>query len=280
LLVIFVAGIIYGAITLSGDKTNGQETAGAGNTSGGTSALSTTDGESETKEAVAPPPPILDSSTTRQEDPKQIIEKMLRAYVELDSSEERLNYIYNADALRDQVIAYETEFPKPGSPAVSVTEIHKKQDEVEGPKYWVSTVTTESGENLFFPVFMTAEGPKVDWVSHNGYNNPSLQAFLDSRPSESKMFRVMVKSSTVYAEGFKDKSIYLSTEISTNSDPTPVQAYLHPETENAIALIALLKRAEPEIKQVILRLAVPQDSSAANVVLIQEVVATGWVHHE
>ncbi len=138
------------------------------------------------------------------------------------------------------------------------------------------TVRVRTGEYAektmaFFP---TPEGVRIDWESWVGWSEMPWGEFIRARPTDAKLFRVILGPVDYYNFNFTDDRKWRSYRLVSPDGEHSLYAYV----EHGSALDERI-RPSPDQKQIPLTLSLryPPDASSPNQVLVEKWHADGWV---
>lgn len=118
------------------------------------------------------------------------------------------------------------------------------------------------------------EGYLVDWDSWVGWSEMSWEEFLEKKPTEVQHFRVLVSWVDHYNHDFSDERKWASLRITPFGNENPVFGY----SPRGSAIDLRIRPAEfEESTRWILGLKYPAGATRSDEVLVEEVVAEGWV---
>jgi hypothetical protein len=142
-----------------------------------------------------------------------------------------------------------------------------------GTGYTVQVRTGQYAEKTM-ALFPSPEGLKIDWESWTGWSEISWKDFMKTRPTDAKLFRVMLGPVDYYNFNFTDDIKWRSYRLVSPDGEHSLYGYV----EAGSALDARL-RPSPDLKQVPLTLSLkyPPDSSSPDQVLVEKWHADGWV---
>jgi hypothetical protein len=139
-------------------------------------------------------------------------------------------------------------------------------------------VRTRNFESRQLAFAETREGLKIDWESWTGWSDLTWPALLASRPTQAQVFRVIVKRVDYYNFGFADDKKWQSYRLESRGGEYMIYGYV----ERGSTLEGKIQLT-PEVDRVpmILKIRFPADAAtSSNQVLIDEVVADGWVEKD
>ncbi len=118
------------------------------------------------------------------------------------------------------------------------------------------------------------QGLKIDWESWVGWSEISWKEFLASKPTTARTFRLILAPIDYYNFDFKDDSKWRSYRLESPDRETSVYGYVEKDS-------LLDKRIRPssDAKSALLMLSLkfPERGLSSNQVLIESLVADGWV---
>jgi hypothetical protein len=198
-------------------------------------------------------------------------ETLARRFLEATSVEELLPLVRNPEATGARMREF---YPDGGVEPAGMTAFNTRT-EVEhlGGGYAV-TVRTGSFEEKTMAFSTTSEGLRIDWESWVGWSEMPWERFLEIRPQEPKLFRVMLGPVDYYNFGFSDDRKWRSYRLLSPDDEHSLYAYV----ERDSVLDARI-RPSPDRKQTPLTLSLrfPPDPVSPNQVLVDKWHADGWV---
>lgn len=135
-------------------------------------------------------------------------------------------------------------------------------------------VRTRDFEEKSLVFVATPQGLKIDWESWVGWSDLPWQEFLASKPTAPHVFRLILSSVDYYNFAFTDDVKWQAYRLSSPDETHAVYGY----AERGSKVNSRL-RPPPDNAQVpmILSLKFPAAATSNNQVLIDQVVADGWV---
>jgi hypothetical protein len=137
----------------------------------------------------------------------------------------------------------------------------------------VVPVRTENYEKGELVLVKEPAGWRADWESWAGWSEMSWQDFQRERPTEAKLFRIRASKVDYYNFGFKDELEWRSYRLDSPDGEDSLFGYANRGSDTDV-------RFDPrgaEGKRMLVMLKVPPDAPAENQVLIDRIVAEGWV---
>lgn len=117
-------------------------------------------------------------------------------------------------------------------------------------------------------------GWRADWESWVGWSEMSWQEFRSSKPAEPKLFRVIVSKVDYYNFGFKDELEWRSYRLDSPDREDSLFGYAKRGSDTDVRIDP---RDATDGKRMLVTLKFPPDSPGNNQVLIDRIVAEGWV---
>jgi hypothetical protein len=123
----------------------------------------------------------------------------------------------------------------------------------------------------------TGDGLKIDWESWTGWSEMPWDLFLESKPPESKIFRVRIKKADYYNFAFSDDRKWQSYRIESADGEHMIFGY----TERG-SLTDEKIRGSPNLDNppVMLALKFPMEEDTRNQVIIERHLHDGWLDPE
>ncbi len=121
------------------------------------------------------------------------------------------------------------------------------------------------------------QGLKVDWESWVGWSDLSWEEFLSSKPVVGHVFRVTLVPIEYYNFGFKDDLKWQSYRLDSPDGQNSIYGYVEKDS-----LLDRQVRPGDDMKPLALMLSLkfPQGATSSSQVLIERVVADGWVEEK
>jgi hypothetical protein len=142
-----------------------------------------------------------------------------------------------------------------------------------GSGYTVQVRTGEYAEKTM-ALFPSPSGVKIDWESWSGWSEMPWADFIKTRPSEAKLFRVMLGPVDYYNFNFTDDIKWRSYRLASPDGEHSLYAYVE-----AGSVLDGRLRPSPDMEQIPLTLSLkyPPDSQSPDQVLVDKWHADGWV---
>ena len=141
-------------------------------------------------------------------------------------------------------------------------------------KFVSLSVLTRDHEEKALALIETPQGLKIDWESWVGWSDISWEKFLSSKPVTGHVFRVTVSAVEYYNFGFANESKWRSYRLISPDGENSLYGYVERGTvlEQRIHL-----DAETKSLALMLSLKFPVGATTNSQVLIERLVADGWV---
>ena len=135
-------------------------------------------------------------------------------------------------------------------------------------------VRTRGYEEKSLAFVATPQGLKIDWESWVGWSDMPWQEFMATKPTTPQVFRLYLNAVDYYNFAFSDDLKWQAYRLSSPDDAHAIYGYVEHGSKVSAAL-----RPPPEVARVQLTLALkfPEHATSNNQVLIENLVAAGWV---
>lgn len=120
----------------------------------------------------------------------------------------------------------------------------------------------------------TEEGLKVDWESYVGWSEMPWKDFVETKPEKPVLFRVVARDVEYYNFDYSDDVEWRSFQLGSPDGEQAVYGYAK---RNSPAEEALRPARKGETALVTLKLKYPAGAKQKNQVLVDSIVADGWV---
>jgi hypothetical protein len=118
-----------------------------------------------------------------------------------------------------------------------------------------------------------AGGLRIDWESWVGWSEMTWEAFMEAKPTEPQLFRVILSAIDYYNFGFSNEGKWQSFRLESLDSAHAVYGY----AERGSVLEARLRPPADQIKiPLVLALKFPEDPRSSSQVLIERFIAEGW----
>lgn len=170
------------------------------------------------------------------------------------------------------------------------------QREKDGPVTFEKVEEVEinpEGENTFAYIVTLSNGAKrrlilgkssggqylVDWASFVLYGQMNWKSFMEKKPENPVLLRVLVSTDTYYENEFSNRSRYGCLKLADPSQESspPIYAYFTSSSTLGRSLSFVMRSSLDQAVPMTLTLKYPSGSKVDNQVLIDEMVTQGWV---
>lgn len=201
----------------------------------------------------------------------------IAAFLSAKNITERLEYVRDR-ALVEKMMRDYYERGKDGP--IPFEKVEEIEINPEGENTFAYNVSLSSGGTRRMLVAKDGNGKYlVDWASFVLYGEMDWQTFMEKKPQNPVLMRVLVASDNYYAEEFSDKNRYgclKLTDPGQESSP-PIYAYFTSSSTLGRSLNFVLRSSLDQAVPMTLTLKYPSESKVNNQVLIDEMVTQGWV---
>lgn len=118
------------------------------------------------------------------------------------------------------------------------------------------------------------EALRIDWDSWVGWSEMSWQDFTREKPTEPKLFRVILSDVDYYNFGFSEEGKFKSFRLESPGQADPLYGYV--ERDSGLASKLRPPSDRPSVP-VVLMLSFPENAKRDNQVSISRLVAEGWL---
>ncbi len=236
----------------------------------------------------APPPPVTGAVTAQADSkvhpPQPVVapvrsdaawlaaaEPLARTFLDARSIEEMLPVLRNPALAEPRLRRF---YPEGKIDAPGMVNVMEEVEVVHTGSIITLKVRTRSYEEKSISLVDTPQGLKIDWESWVGWSDMPWEEFLASKPTTSRVFRVLMSSVDYYNFAFADDVKWQAYRLSSPDESHAIYGYAERGSKvNASLLIP------PESTRVPLTLALkfPEHATSNNQVLIEKLVADGWV---
>lgn len=201
----------------------------------------------------------------------RLAEPMARSFLEARSVDEMLPFIRNAERSGPRMKRFYGggTVDAPGMSAFNIDSevIH------EGVISSVRLRTRDFDERQIAFV-ETSDGLKIDWESWAGWSGLPWEDFLNTKPGDPVLFRVVLSDVDYYNMAFRDEAKWRSYRLESHDGSRFVYGYAERDSVTDARL-----RPGPDVKRrkFIVMLRFPADGASRDQVVIDRVVTEGWV---
>jgi hypothetical protein len=214
---------------------------------------------------------------SQQIDPESNLGKILLAvngYYTAQTPEEKLNFILDADRLKDTVTTYYNNHPIKSRALRAIIEPPSSLP-IHGVSYWKMRVGLDDGSQGFVAVRFVGKDPKVDWESEVRYSSFDWNEWVADPKAQDGDFRVYVVANNVHEAPYNDAAKFFSVKLSTMGSDRAINAYLDLSNDDQRDLAKRLVMAQGTPMECVLTLKRVGDSTPTALVL--KLVNDSWV---
>lgn len=233
---------------------------------------------------VAAPPPTADSGPSAEDVPAVMrrsefaflaeAEPLVRAFLNARTVDELMPLVRQPERVRSRLLELNPAgtFDAPGITAFN-------QHGMVHYLNRLAAVDVLVGDHRHRQVALieTPEGLKVDWESFVGWSEMSWEEFLATKPSEPKVFRVVVRQVEYYNFDFADDLRWQSYRLESPDGQHQIFGYAE---RGSLISQQLRSPSSDEAISAMLTLRFPQDKTARDQVVIDRYVMEGWVFED
>ena len=223
--------------------------------------------------ALPDKPEALPPADTRRADAAFLAaaEPLARKFLEASRIEDMLPVVRNPNVAQARMRRY---YPGGKIEPPGMTEINKETDIFRSGTIAIIKVRTRSHEEKPLACAETPQGIKIDWESWVGWSEMSWEDFLASKPTTGQVFRLVLSPVDYYNFAFTSDSKWQAYQLTSPDGAHLLYGY----AERGTAMNSQLRPAL-DIPQAALMLSLkfPENAASNNQVLIEKLVAEGWV---
>lgn len=233
-------------------------------------------GENSRPPVVVVPPPAADPGTPDVAAPKPLIleiESTVKAFLEAPTKEQALEKVRDAAGTARKWDAWPggQDYQPPGFRGMVGDPLTTGASEGK-----VAAVQVRTGDFQLREIAVMKENGrfKIDWDSWAGWSEMTWTDFMREKPAEPKLFRVVLSPVDYYNFSFRDDREWSSYRLDSPDGMETLYGYVTRTGEIDQQVRPLTPGAKTKW---LLMLKFPPDATEGNQVLIDRVVAEGWV---
>lgn len=198
-------------------------------------------------------------------------EPMAKKFLEASGIADLLPLVRNPKLAEPRIRSH---YPDGKIPALGMSSFNTASEVVRSGSVFSVVVRTRDFEEKALFFHETPEGFKIDWEAWAGWSEMPWPEFLASKPKQSKTFRVNLSVVDYYNVAFADDKKWTSYRLESPDGKHVVYGYAESDS-----MLNSKLRPPPDSKTVgmILALRFPENAASNNQVLIDHIVAEGWV---
>ena len=141
-------------------------------------------------------------------------------------------------------------------------------------KFISLSVVTRDHEEKALALIETPQGLKIDWESWVGWSDISWEKFLATKPVTGHVFRVTVSAVEYYNFGFADESKWRSYRLISPDGENSLYGYVE---RGSVLEHRVRPDGDAKSLAMMLSLKFPEGATTNSQVVIETLVADGWV---
>ncbi|WP_367872102.1 hypothetical protein [Luteolibacter sp. Populi] len=202
------------------------------------------------------------------------VDSLTQHFLEAPTVEELLRWVRIPEQVKPEIAAWYAgkTYKAPGFGGMADSYRYIVQNDRE---LVVVPVRTGDFELRDLMLVREAEGWRVDWESWAPWSDLPWEEFRKERPTEPKIFRVIVSPVNYYNFGFKDDLQWRSYRLDSLDGEQGIFGYAERGSATDVRINSLLEGGSK--KPMLLRLKFPPQAPSDNQVEIAELVSENWV---
>ena len=202
-------------------------------------------------------------------------EPLARKFLEATTVDELLPLIRNPQRAKPRL---QRQYPQGRIEPPGLAQFNTSGNLAFGDSSTVVEVRTRNFESRQLTFVETPGGLKIDWESWAGWSEMLWPELLAAMPSQATAFRVVVKRVDYYNFGFTDDSQWQSYRLESRDGEHMIFGYVQ---RGSTAARKIQMSSEVDHAPMMLKIRFPAHvASSNNQVVIDEVVATGWLEKD
>jgi len=199
------------------------------------------------------------------------IEPMAKGFLEASTVDEILPFVRNREQVEKKIRAY---YPNGTISAPGMSAFNTTSNVAYRGKLASVAVRTNDFSPKQLAFIRTNDGLKIDWESYTGWSEIPWDELLSQKPTKAAVFRASLRMVDYYNFSFADEGKWQSYQLRSPDGQHVVYGYVKRDS-------TLDKQLRPADKNsgnlVTVSLKFPLGETSKNQVLIEEVLADGWV---
>ena len=204
------------------------------------------------------------------------LEMRVKRYLQAPSITEKVKYVRDPQRVLPLMESYYLRHTLMPGTVSSIENI--RPTEVGIRPFFFVEVTVEGKEEVKFLLLEDCEDGELrfDWESEVGYQPMEIASYIETKPTESMVFRVYAELDSFYSYEYVDQGRYQAFKLTFRDEDEFLFGYADRKSVGGRGLLALLQGRGKDIP-VLLRLRFSRGTKSRRSVLIEEVLATSWV---
>ena len=182
-----------------------------------------------------------------------------------------LPFVRNRDKVEAKIRAY---YPGGKIEAPGMSAFNTSNNVAFRDKLASVSVRTSDYASKQLAFIRTGEGLKIDWESFVGWSEMPWEDFLAKKPTKPAVFRAQLRQVDYYNFEFSDERKWISYQLRSPDGQQVVYGYVKRDS-------SIDKQLRPAVKDagnlVTVSLKFPVGETSKNQVLIEQILADGWV---
>ena len=159
------------------------------------------------------------------------------------------------------------------------TKLNLHRHAVNNDRHWRLEASLRDGSLREVNVVLDHDTHRVDWPSYVAWSTMGWRQFMNEKPEDIQVFRVLAEDATRYDHAFADAQSLHSVRLSDPSDKSspPIFAYVDRNSTVGTEVEFHLRENSEKPLPLTLRLRYPSDPMTDDQVWIDSVVTAGWI---
>jgi hypothetical protein len=231
-------------------------------------------------QSITPPPPTQTATNTPDPDAGLIdikatflteAEELARKFLSAQTVEELRGLIRNPDVNIPRIMKLH---PDGKIDMGGLLTFNPADEFMKSGEFISVVVSTKNYEERTMVFVDTSEGIRIDWESWDGWCEMGWEEFMTTKPTTGTLFRVKLNNTNYYNFDFSDEAKWISYTLLSSDEKHRMYGY--------VELGSLIEDDIPASTETTdrfftLSLKFPENSQSNNQVIIERVIASGWV---
>ena len=226
------------------------------------------------EEPTAAPAPSIDLPLEMNRNQTELLAEMqplVKGFLEATTVDEILPFVRNREKMEQKIRAY---YPDGRIDAPGMTAFNTASNLAFRDKLASVAVRTNDFSSKQVAFIRTNDGLKIDWESFVGWSEMPWEDFLAKKPTKPAVFRASLRVVDYYNFSFSDEKKWQAYQLRSPDGQQVVYGYVKRDS----AADKRLRPAETNGGNLVtVSLKFPLGESSKNQVLIEEILADGWV---
>ncbi len=198
-------------------------------------------------------------------------EPMAKAFLDAENTEEILTLVHDSERLRPLI---RSRYPDGKIEPTGMSKFNSSGQVSYKDSFAAVTILTPDYETRQLAFVDGEEGLKIDWESWVGWSDMPWEKIVETKPKRPILVRVMAKWVDYYNFGFSSEDEWRSYRLVSPDGETTLYGYVE---RNSLLDQRLRPGEQGATVAVTLKIRFREDEAAPNQVVIEELVADGWV---